>query len=103
MRSQVRREGSCSCCWLLLCSCTAALPTLLLRHRGRLSWTATTVAIMFQTGGHAQCLWTAKGDMTLACCAWAIVPTPSLLQPRRSVSAFEQRRPGAVQAGARPT
>lgn len=29
--------------------------------------------------------------MTLACCAWAIVPLPSLLQPRRSVSAFKQQ------------
>lgn len=34
MRSQVRREGSRSCSRLLLCSCTAALPTLLLAAQG---------------------------------------------------------------------
>lgn len=90
MRSQVRREGSRSCSWLLLCSCTAALPTLLLAAQGTTFLDGDDGGDHVSNGGTRSMLWTAKGDMTLACCAWAIVPTPSLLQPRQPVSASKQ-------------
>lgn len=81
MRSQVRR-GSCSCscscscsysCSALPCSGPARPPSrpsaalLLCCGTGHdTSWTAMTMAIMFQTGGHAQCLWTARGGMGIS-------------------------------------
>lgn len=80
--------------WLLLCSAPARPPSRpsccgtgdgFLGRRRR--WRSC-----FKRGDMLNACGRRKGDMTLACCAWAIVPIPipTLLQPRRSVSAFKQ-------------
>lgn len=67
-----------------------------------------TVAIMFQTGGHAQCLWTAKRrhDISLLCLGSRPNPNPAAASPvclgfQASYRYSEDRRPGWIgQAGA---